>query len=208
MRTRIKFCGLRRQQDVDAAVSAGADALGFVLWDGSPRAMTVGAVAALSSPAPVARVGVVVNMAIGEAREAVASARLQALQLHGDEDATAFASLGVPLLRAVALRDTSDMQRALALPADVTLLVDAAAGPARGGTGARADWALAAEVARRRPAILAGGLTPENVADAIRAVRPWGVDVSSGIEASPGVKDAVRMRAFAAAVAAADREDQ
>ena len=206
MRTRIKFCGLRHQDDVDAAVAAGADALGFVLWPGSRRAITANEVAALSSPVPVPRVGVLVNMPPHDARAAARSARLQAIQLHGDEDLGVFAAMGVPLVRAVALREAADVEAALKLPAQVTILIDAAAGPARGGTGLRANWALAADVARRRPAILAGGLTPENVADAIRRVRPWGVDVSSGIESSPGVKDHDAIRAFAAAVAAADRE--
>ena len=208
MRTRIKFCGLRRQEDVDAAVAAGADALGFVLWAGSPRAATPSAVAALRSQAPVPRVGVFVNAPLDEARAAVAQAALQAVQLHGDEDARAYASLGVPIIRAIGLGDERDVQAALALPSNVTVLVDAAAGAARGGTGTRANWALAAEVARRRPVILAGGLTPVNVKDAVHAVRPWGVDVSSGVESAPGVKDHAKLRAFAAAVAACGREDE
>ena len=208
MRTRIKFCGLRRQEDVDAAVAAGADALGFVLWPASPRAVTAAEVAALHSQPPVPRVGVLVNLPAGEARAAVAAGALQAVQLHGDEDIRAYASLGVPIIRAVSLQTGTDVREALALPSDVTVLVEAAAGDARGGTGTRADWVLAAEVARHRPVILAGGLTPESVADAIRAVRPWGVDVSSGVESAPGVKDHAKLRAFAAAVAASGREDQ
>jgi phosphoribosylanthranilate isomerase len=208
MRTRIKFCGLRRQEDVDAAVAAGADALGFVLWAGSPRAATAAEVAGLRSPAPVPRVGVLVNASLDEARAAMAVAALQAVQLHGDEDARAYASLGVPIIRAVGLKDERDVRAALALPTSVTVLVDGAAGAARGGTGTRANWELAAEVARRRPVILAGGLTPGNVKDAVTAVRPWGVDVSSGVESAPGVKDHAKLRAFAAAVAAGDREDE
>ena len=208
MRTRIKFCGLRRQEDVDAALAAGADALGFVMWPASPRAVTAAGIARLGSQAPVPRVGVVVNVAPAEAREVVGIARLQALQLHGDEDPRAYASLGVPIIRAVQLRSRADVDAALALPADVTVLVDAAAGTARGGTGTPANWSLASEVARRRPVILAGGLTPANVGDAIRSVRPWGVDVSSGVESAPGVKDHAKLRAFADAVAASAREDQ
>ena len=208
MRTRIKFCGLRRQEDVDAALAAGADALGFVLWPDSPRASTPAAVGGLRSQAPVPRVGVLVNLPPAEAREVVAIARLQAVQLHGDEDPSAYASLGVPIIRAVQLRGQADVDAALALPTGVTVLVDAAAGSARGGTGTTANWALAAEVARHRPVILAGGLTPGNVGAAIRAVRPWAVDVSSGVESAPGVKDHAKLHAFANAVAASAREDQ
>jgi len=208
VRTRIKFCGLRRQEDVDAALTAGADALGFVMWPESPRAATAAGIADLRSQAPVPRVGVIVNLSPAEAREAVAVARLQALQLHGEEDPRAYVSLGVPIIRAVQLRSQADVDAALTLPADVTVLVDAAAGAARGGTGTTANWPLAAEVARRRPVILAGGLTPGNVGDAIRSVRPWGVDVSSGVESAPGVKDHAKLLAFADAVAASAREDQ
>ena len=208
MRTRIKFCGLRRQADVDAAIDAGADALGFVLWPESPRAVTADAAGALVSPAPVPRVGVIVNMTPEEARAAVSAASLQALQLHGDEDVLAFMALGAPVIRAIALGDASDVGRALALPAQVTVLVDGAAGNSRGGTGTRANWDLAAQVSAERAVILAGGLTPANVGDAIRVVRPWAVDVSSGVESAPGVKDAGKLRSFAAAVAAADREVQ
>ena len=208
MRTRIKFCGLRRQEDVDAALAAGADALGFVLWPDSPRAITAAGIASLGSQAPVPRVGVVVNLPPANAREAVQVARLQALQLHGDEDPRAYASIGVPIIRAMPLRNQADVDAALTLPAGVTVLVDAAAGAARGGTGTPANWPLAADVARRRPVILAGGLTPANVGAAIRAVRPWGVDVSSGVESAPGVKDHAKLQAFADAVAASAREDQ
>ena len=201
-RVRIKMCGMARADDARAAADAGVDAIGMVFWSGSPRGRTraEGAAIARHVPPLVARVGVFVNETPDIVEACVSAMGLSAVQLHGDEDLAAYRSVRVPLIRAVSLVTNDDVTRALALPLDVTVLVDAHSDTRRGGTGAMASWSHAAAVAAVRPVILAGGLTPENVAAAIRAVRPWAVDVSSGVESAPGVKDVARMLAFVAAV--------
>jgi len=206
MRTRIKICGITRAEDAAAAIAAGADAIGFVFWPGSPRVVTAAAAAGIAREAPVvARVGVFVN---AEPREVVAAVRiagLSAVQLHGDEDVEAYAGCGAPLIKAIAVSSEADVERALALPAGVTVLVDAADDERRGGTGRRAHWALAARIAAARPVMLAGGLNADNVGVAIAKVHPWAVDVSSGVETRPGVKDARAIAAVCRAVAESDR---
>lgn len=207
MRTRIKICGITRPEDATLAVQLGADAVGFVLWPASPRAVTPAQAAAIDTTGGFsARIGVFVNAPPREVAEAVRVARLGAVQLHGDEDASDFSQVGAPVIKAMTLTDSSDVARAIALPAEVTVLVDASDSAKRGGTGRLADWSLARAVSDARPVILAGGLSASNVGDAIRAVRPWGIDVSSGIEAAPGVKSSERMRDLFSALAAADRE--
>ena len=207
MRTRVKICGITRPQDAALAVELGADAIGFVLWAASPRAVTAGQVGAIDTTgAFAARVGVFVNAPANEIAEAVRVARLGAVQLHGDENATDYSKVGAPLIKAVTLADSDDVAKTLALPAEVTLLVDASDATKRGGTGRLADWSLAKEVSDARPVILAGGLSASNIGDAIRAVRPWGIDISSGVEDAPGVKSPQRMRDLFAALAAVDRE--
>lgn len=190
--TRIKICGLTRRADVDAAVSAGAWALGFVCWTGSERAVAASQIRELTADVPsgVRRVGVVVNPTVDEARQLIVDGPLTAIQLHGEESSSQFLSLGVEVFKAVALDTDAALDRALALPPDVTVLVDAHDPVRRGGTGGRADWARAAVLAARRPVILAGGLRPGNVRDAIDQVGPWAIDVSSGVESAPGIKDA------------------
>jgi len=136
---------------------------------------------------------------------AVTTARLDAVQLHGDEHPRRFARCGAPLIRAISLLAVTDVTRAGRLPRSLALLVDARDPIRRGGTGTRANWALARRLAKRRAILLAGGLTAGNVARAIRAVRPWAVDVSSGVELRPGVKSERKIRALMAAVARADR---
>ncbi|MEZ5317080.1 MAG: phosphoribosylanthranilate isomerase [Vicinamibacterales bacterium] len=183
-RPRVKICGLTRREDVEAAVAAGADALGFICWPNSPRFVPPRAVRALAAdlPALVARVGVFVGAPPDEVRDTVGAAGLAAVQLHGDEAVGDYAVVGRPLIRAVSLLTDEDVARAVELPAAVTVLVDAHDPARRGGTGTRADWRRAAALARRRPILLAGGLGPENVAEALHEVRPWGIDVSSGVE--------------------------
>jgi phosphoribosylanthranilate isomerase len=206
--TRVKICGLTRLEDAELAVALGADALGFVFWPNSPRRMTPEAAGGITRALPPfpARVGVFVNAPLDEIARAVDVAGLSAVQLHGDERPADYAALRRPLIKAVPLGD--DEPAVLeSLPPDVVALVDAA-DPRRGGTGRTADWARAARAAARRRIMLAGGLTPENVGTAIRAVRPWAVDVSSGVEARPGVKDPGRMRAFFTAVRQAERESE
>jgi phosphoribosylanthranilate isomerase len=203
-RVRVKVCGITRRIDAEAAVDAGADAIGFVFWRESPRAIGVDEAhrVARALPPLVARVGVFVNATPDEVADVVSRVGLDVVQLHGDERVDGFTSVRARLVRAVALTGDDGMRAALALPEHVLPLVDAVDPARRGGTGQRADWTRAADLARQRATILAGGLTPENVAEAIRAVRPWAVDVSSGVETAPGVKSPDRIRQFLAAAAA------
>jgi phosphoribosylanthranilate isomerase len=146
-------------------------------------------------------VGVFVNESIDGIRSVIARTGLSAVQLHGDEPPAYADALGWPVLRSVTLDSAEDASRAW--PGDTTLLLDAADSVRRGGTGATVDWSRAAAVARRRRLVLAGGLTPLNVADAVAAVRPFGVDVSSGVEDAPGVKDFDKVTRFLTSARAA-----
>jgi phosphoribosylanthranilate isomerase len=193
---RVKICGLTRLADARLALDLGADALGFILWPNSPRAISVEQVRAITRKLPpfVARVGVFVDQTPEEVRAAATGARLDVAQLHGDEDVGNYTELGVRIVRGMPLIDDGAIDRAVALPDDVMPLVDASDRTRRGGTGRLADWDRAARLARQRPIVLAGGITPENVAEAVRRVRPWGLDVSSGVEDEPGIKNADRLR--------------
>ncbi|HKW01290.1 MAG TPA: phosphoribosylanthranilate isomerase [Vicinamibacterales bacterium] len=205
MRVRVKICGITRLEDAEAAVGLGADAIGFIFWGKSPRAISLNDAARIASALPpfVTRVGVFVNSSLNETREAVDCVGLDAVQLHGDETPAAFRALPVRCLKVATLDSDADVRTVAAWPADLMPLVDATDRERRGGTGRVADWARAAQVSFVRPIVLSGGLTADNVAEAIGAVKPWAVDVSSGVEASPGVKSAERLRKFFAAVAAA-----
>jgi phosphoribosylanthranilate isomerase len=193
---RVKVCGLTREADVALACALGADFVGFVLWPGSPRAVTVEAARALAAsvPPPVSRVGVFVDATVEEMVAAVTRIGLDAVQLHGDEPASVLTALPCRVIRATSLARAPEVLATL--PAGALPLLDAIDARARGGTGRRIDWTAAASLARQRPLLLAGGLTPDNLAEAIATVQPWGVDVSSGVEVSPGCKDPARMRAF------------
>ncbi|MEO6221815.1 MAG: phosphoribosylanthranilate isomerase [Vicinamibacterales bacterium] len=195
---RVKVCGLTQSADVAAAVEHGAWAVGFVVWPASPRAVTISHVRELAAQVPegVKRVGVLVNPALDDVRRLRDETQLTTIQLHGDEDVTPFLSLGVEVIKAVALRSDADVERAAALPAEVTVLVDGHDPVRRGGTGERADWTRAAILSRRRPVILAGGLHADNVTDAIEQVAPWGIDISSGLEGVPGIKDPAKIERF------------
>jgi phosphoribosylanthranilate isomerase len=194
----VKVCGITRVDDALAAVGLGADALGFIFWSGSPRfvdpfhARTI--VAAL--PPFVAVVGVFVNQAADYVNGVAALARLTAVQLHGDEDAAYAMAMTRPVVKAV----SGAVDGENGWPERVMLLVDAHDLVQRGGTGRTADWSAAAQIAKERRVILAGGLNPDNVNDAVAQVRPFGIDVSSGVESSPGIKDRNRMAAFFKAV--------
>jgi phosphoribosylanthranilate isomerase len=192
----IKVCGITRVSDAVHAVEQGATALGFVLWPRSPRAVSVDRAAEIIAelPSHVMTVGVFVNEPIDDIRSAAERARLTAVQLHGDEPPAYADALDWPVIRAVSVAEID--RAADAWSAETALLVDNIDPVRRGGTGGTVDWTRAAGVAKTRRVVLAGGLTPENVATAIRAVHPFGVDVSSGVESAPGVKDLEKVTQF------------
>ena len=209
MRTRIKFCGLVRPSDVDAAVALGVDAIGFVLYPKSPRYVSNAEAAALRRrlPSYVCAVGLVVNETDLAVREAVADIGLDVVQFHGDETpqqcAQARAS-GIPFWRAVRMRGPGDLLESAGRFAHAEALLLDAFGDAFGGTGQRFDWSwIAAQ--RTVPIILAGGLSAGTVGEAIEQVHPMAVDVSSAIQgADPRCKDIGKMERFVAAVIEAD----
>lgn len=196
-RLRVKLCGFTRPQDVDALAGLDIDAVGFVLWHKSPRFVTLTQAHELARRLPrgVIPSGVMVAPRYEDAAMAVGTIGLGELQLHGVADPEPFRALGVPIVWVAPL--TADA--APVAPRGTLLMVDAADPERHGGTGTTVDWSQAGELARGNRLILAGGLTPENVHRAIAQVRPYGVDVSSGIELSPGVKSAGRIQRFVAA---------
>jgi phosphoribosylanthranilate isomerase len=201
MTVRVKICGITRAEDAALAVELGASALGFVFWPSSPRAVSAAQARSIAAAIPpfVARVGVFVNVAPAEVAAVVRDVGLDAIQLHGDEAVADYGAVGARVIKAVSAETDDDVARAIALPIEATPLVDAADPIKRGGTGQLADWDRAAQIAHRRPILLAGGLHPGNVTTAITRVRPWAVDVSSGVETAPGIKSADRLAAFFAA---------
>lgn len=192
----IKVCGITRPEDARTAVAHGATALGFICWPNSPRYVTPEQLATLTAeiPAVVARIGVFVNEDPARVREIVGLAGLTAVQLHGDETPDVAAAMPVSVIRSATLGDIT--ARRAQWPPQTILLLDAADPVRRGGTGRPVDWEAAARVAATTRIILAGGLNPDNVAEAIARVQPHGVDVSSGVEAMPGVKDAEKLERF------------
>jgi phosphoribosylanthranilate isomerase len=208
-RTRIKICGLTREADVQAAVDAGADAIGFVLYAKSPRHVGIARAAELARglPAFVTPVCLFVNAACDEIAAAVAAIPHALLQFHGDESPAICAAVGRPYLRAVRMAPGVDLlDFANRFPHAHALLLDAAV-DGWGGGGKVFDWSL---IARDLPAdvrsrvVLSGGLSPANVIDGVLHARPFAVDVSSGVETSKGIKDAALMRRFCEAVRQAD----
>jgi phosphoribosylanthranilate isomerase len=196
--TFVKFCGMTREADVAAACALGVQAVGFVLWPKSPRFVPVARAAALVRQLPddVAPVGVFVDPSADDLCSA-SDAGIKIMQIHG-----ANVPVGVPytLWRASGVEgDTASV------PEELLLLLDVQDAERHGGTGRTIDWTRAATIAAARRVMLAGGLTPGNVREAIRRVRPFGVDVASGIEDRPGIKNAQAMRAFVAAVREADQ---
>ncbi len=207
MPTRIKICGLTRPEDVDAAVAAGADAIGFVFYPQSPRHVTPGQAAALVRRLPpfVLAVGLFVNEEAARIQAILDQVPLNLLQFHGDEGPEDCARWGRPWIRAARVRPGLDLlQYAARFSGARALLLDAFV-EGYGGGGHVFDWRLIPPDLPL-PLILSGGLSPENVADAVRRVRPAAVDVSSGVEAGKGIKDHQRMADFVAAVRAADRD--
>jgi phosphoribosylanthranilate isomerase len=204
----VKVCGITSPEDAVAAAEAGADAVGMVFWPRSPRAVSVEQARAIAQALPpfVVRVGVFVDAGRDEMARVAEAAGLDMLQLHGDEPPEGCAGLPRRALKAVRVGAGFAPESALLYEGRVAgLLLDTGGDDAPGGTGRPFDWSLARDVRRRsRFLLLAGGLAPENVRAAIEAVRPHGVDASSRLELSPGRKDDARVRAFVAAVRAAE----
>jgi phosphoribosylanthranilate isomerase len=202
----VKICGITRHEDAEHAADLGAWAIGFNFWPGSKRrcdpAIAAGIARALRRRVEPA--GVFVNPTLDEVVQIAESVGLTHIQLHGDEGpsfCTAVAQrTGARIIKALRIGSGADIRDAERYHTDFHLL-DAAAGKEYGGTGRTWDWALAAKRHSRVPVILSGGLTPDNVADGISAVRPWGVDVASGVESAPGIKDPALLEAFFAAAA-------
>ncbi|THF66859.1 phosphoribosylanthranilate isomerase [Pseudothauera nasutitermitis] len=204
-RTRIKICGLTRPEDVRAAVEAGADAIGFVFYPPSPRHVDVERAAELAALLPpfVTAVGLFVNADEAYVRQVLARVPLQLLQFHGDEDESECARYGRPWIKAARMRAGVDLvEFAASHPGARGILLDAFV-DGYGGGGKVFDWSLIPH-GFARPLVLSGGLAPDNVAEAVRRVRPWAVDVSSGVEAAKGIKDARLITAFIAGVRNAD----
>lgn len=191
----MKICGITRLEDAEAAVARGAGAIGFVFWPGSPRFIDPYRAREIVSriPAFVTTVGVFVNQPERDVNGVAALAGLGAVQLHGDEGPAFAAYIVRPVIKALGRVEAAAVD---IWPAHVTLLVDAYDPVRHGGTGEKADWASAAAVARRRRVLLAGGLNAQNVAAAVAQVRPFGIDVSSGVESRPGIKDSSKMTAL------------
>jgi phosphoribosylanthranilate isomerase len=194
---RVKICGITNSEDAKMAVEAGADALGFVFFQGSPRYVAPDRAKAIIQTLPpfVQTVGLFVNEADETVNAIADRCGIDVVQLHGDETPEYCATIRRRIIKAVRVKNATSLE---VLPAydNVSCLLDAWSPAAYGGTGETFNWELAATVATNRPVILAGGLTPENVAAAIAAVKPYAVDVSSGVEGAPGVKDAVLVTRF------------
>jgi len=201
---RVKICGVTSAADASAAVAAGADMIGLNFHSGSKRCVSLERAREIGAvlPAPVWKVGIFVNAPRGEIERVRAALDLDAIQLHGDEPPEMTRGFAVPVIRALRLRAAGDARRALADVRADFYLCEGDAGAAYGGAGATFDWDWAREVPRER-LVVAGGLTPENVAAAVRALRPFAVDVASGVESAPGIKDPARMAALVAHAKAA-----
>jgi phosphoribosylanthranilate isomerase len=205
--TKIKFCGITTLRDAERAHAAGAWAIGLIFWPGSPRACPPDRAAEIAATLRrrVEIAGVFVNPTLDEVADLADAVGLTMLQLHGDEGpafcAEAARRTGCKVIKAMRVRSGADLQALIAFRTDYHLLDSRSP-----GSGETFDWQLARAHRGEVPVLLAGGLTPLNVAEAIAAVRPFGVDVASGVETSPGHKDPQKLRAFAAAVAGAQPE--
>lgn len=202
---KVKICGITNVEDALTAVEAGADAIGFVFHHTSPRRVTSDVVKRIVSQLPpfVLPVGVFVNEDVKIVRDWMDDCGLAIAQLHGDEAAAYCELLGRPVLKAIRLKDRGSLLALAEYKGRSRVrgfVLDAFSAVSYGGTGQVTDWDLAAEAAKAARVVLAGGLTPENVAEAIRKVQPYGVDVSSGVESRPGKKDPAKIRAFINAV--------
>ncbi len=198
MAVNVKICGITNAEDGLAAAAAGADALGFVFHEPSPRSITIADAAAIIRELPplIHKVGVFVNAPADFVVRTIGDCGLNLLQFHGEESPDYCMQFGLMSMKAFRIRDATSLAQLKDYSTDAWLLDAYSAGKV-GGTGAQFNWDLALEAKSwGRPIFLAGGLTPENVADAVQLVQPFGVDVSSGVEASPGRKDHGKVRAF------------
>ena len=197
----VKICGITRVEDAQAAVAAGANALGFVFWPKSPRRVDVDVASRIRAilPPQVLAIGVFVDQQIHEVNDIADRVDLSAIQLHGTEDVKYARQMKRRVIKALAVGGEA-LPGLRTWPEDITVLLDVHDPVKRGGTGKVIDWVVASSMAEQRKVILAGGLTPENVRDAIARVKPYGIDVSSGVEAEPGIKDHERLKALFEAV--------
>jgi len=206
--TKIKICGIKTLPDALAAINAGADYLGFNFYPKSVRFIEKVTCTEITSVLKkkypqIKLVGVFVNSSVEEVKNILEACSLDLAQLHGDETPEMLESLNGKAFKAIRLSTSISVDESVHPFFSVecpALLVDAAVKGVYGGSGVTADWFAAAELAKKYPLLLAGGLTPENVADAVRQVRPWGVDTASGVESAPGEKDAAKMTAFVKAI--------
>lgn len=202
--TKIKICGIKTVKDALAAVEAGADLIGFNFYPKSPRYIDVGICRDIMSVmrryGHATYVGVFVNASVEEIYATIETCGLGLAQLHGDETPEMLSALNGKAFKA--FRGVADVEadKRMIASGEPAFLVDAAVKGVYGGSGVTADWSAAAKLSKKYPLLLAGGLTPENVADAVRQVQPWGVDVASGVESEPGKKDANKMKAFVRAI--------
>jgi phosphoribosylanthranilate isomerase len=201
MGVKIKICGVTSAAAAQTAAAAGADMIGLMFYEGSPRHVPLPTAVEIHRALPpfVLRVGVFVNPSEELVRRALADCGLSLLQFHGDEPSDFCTQFGVMSLKAFRIRDAASLDALESYQTDAFLL-DAYSSSGRGGTGEQFNWDLAVAAQRfGKPIFLAGGLTPDNVAEAVRQVRPFAVDVSSGVESAPGKKDDAKVRAFIAA---------
>ncbi|MCO6414030.1 MAG: phosphoribosylanthranilate isomerase [Thiogranum sp.] len=198
MRTRVKICGITRREDAQVAAGAGADAIGLVFYENSPRYVEIARARDICAALPpfVSVVGLFVNAPREAVQSVLDAVPIDLLQFHGDESAASCEGFGRPYIKAIAMRPGLDpVPGMLAHPEASGFLLDAYQPERYGGGGEAFDWSTVPEL-RHRPLILAGGLTPENVTQAIRLTRPFAVDVSSGVEIDKGIKSAERIDAF------------
>ena len=210
--TKIKTCGIKTVKDALAAMDAGTDLIGFNFYPKSPRYIDPGRcrdiMAVMRKYGHITYVGVFVNASVAEIRATMNTCALTLAQLHGDETAEMLESLNGMAFKAFRGMPAAEHLDGYTRDGVPALLVDASVKGEYGGTGVTADWNSAAELAKQYPILLAGGLTPENVTEAVQRVRPWGVDVASGVESAPGLKDSNKMKAFVQAVKRLEIRDQ
>jgi phosphoribosylanthranilate isomerase len=206
MKTQVKICGITSVADALVSAEAGADMIGLNFYEGSPRHISLASAAEIYRTLPpfVLRVGVFVNPDEALVTRAIGECGLSLLQFHGDETSNFCTQFGLMSMKAVRVRDAESLDQLANFQTDAFLL-DAYSKSGLGGTGEKFNWDLAIEAQKfGKPIFLAGGLTPENVAGAVKQARPFAVDVSSGVESAPGKKDAEKVRAFIQAVRNAD----